>query len=193
QIEVFDAEGNRVGYTWNYVTATVELTLTNSGSFYILVSDYSGVYGRPYSLFLQRSEVRRVGIAIAYGQTTNGLIRNSAEQDAVSFAGQAGIIVRVVIREDVDTNLLPQIEVFDAEGNRVGYTWNYVTATVELTLTNSGSFYILVSDYSGVYGRPYSLFLQRLNVPRSEERRVGEERSTGWRRDIEEQDVFRCA
>src|SRR5207247_2189569 len=111
QIEVFDAEGNRVGYTWNYVTSTVELTLTNSGSFYILVSDYSGVYGRPYSLFLQRLNVPALTVPIAYGQTTSGVIYTTLFRYAFSFAGQTGDIVRVVVSEGVDTNFRPQIEV----------------------------------------------------------------------------------
>src|SRR5206468_547260 len=193
QIEVFDAEGNRVGYTWNYYTATVELTLTNSGSFYILVSDYSGVYGRPYSLFLQRLNVPALTVPIAYGQTTSGVISASAEQDAFSFAGQTGDIVRVVVSEGGDTNFRPQIEVFDAEGNRVGYTRNYYTATVELTLTNTGTFYILVGDLAGVYGRAYNLFVQRLNVLASAVPIVYGQTTSGVINASAEQDAFTFA
>src|SRR5206468_6276445 len=193
QIEVFDAEGNRVGYTWNYYTATVELTLTNTGTFYILVGDLAGVYGRAYNLFVQRLNVLASAVPIVYGQTTSGVINASAEQDAFSFAGQAGDIVRVVVSEGGDTNFRPQIEVFDAEGNRVGYTWNYYTATVELTLTNTGTFYILVGDLAGVYGRAYNLFVQRLNVLASAVPIVYGQTTSGVINASAEQDAFTFA
>ncbi|MBI3950425.1 MAG: hypothetical protein HY314_08235 [Acidobacteria bacterium] len=99
--------------------------------------------------------------ALEFGQTVSASLDALAEMDAYSFQATAGDVVRVRMSEP--DSLEPQIELFDAQGQRLAITSSFGDTILDVRLENGGTFFLLLSDEGGEETGGYSVSLQKLN------------------------------
>ena len=159
QVELFDAQGNRLGSVWEYRDAFLDQRLESGGTFFLLVSDFQGGETGEYGVSLRRLN-NLVGVtALGFGETLTGSIDSLSAMNAYSFQAEAGDVVRVSEQGEME----PQVELFDAQGNRLGSVWEYRDAFLDQRLESGGTFFLLVSDFQGGETGEYGVSLRRLN------------------------------
>ena len=162
QVELFDAQRNRLGSVWEYRDAFLDQRLESGGTFFLLVSDFQGGETGEYGVSLRRLN-NLVGVtALGFGQTLTGSLDSLSAMNAYSFQAEAGDVMRVRLSEQGEME--PQVELFDAQGNRLGSVWEYRDAFLDQRLESEGTFFLLVSDFEGGKTGEYGVSLRRLNT-----------------------------
>ncbi len=149
--------------------AALNLTLTNSGTFTILVHDSGYVQTASYALSIQ--SVTNGGCdskVISCGQTLASSTTNNSEMDAYSFVGSAEQIVSVSIWSSLTDGGM-EADIYNPNGKLLASltaafqnSSGNSGAALNLTLTNSGTFTILVHDSGYVQTASYALSIQSL-------------------------------
>jgi hypothetical protein len=168
EIRIYSPGGLQLCQDWDYTTSEIaSCMLTETGTYSILVGDYGGTKTGDYYLYLQRLNGPGSPLPIAFGQTLSGSILMPAEMDTHTFAASAGdkVIVRMT---KASGTLYPEIRVYSPGGLKLCQDWDYTTSEIATcTLTETGTYSILVGDYGGTKTGDYYLYLQRLNDPGS--------------------------
>jgi hypothetical protein len=165
QVELFDAQGGKLGEDSSFSSeAVLDYQMLTGGTFFVLLSDYSGTATGSYGIFLQRLTGAAGAVPIAFGQTLTNAIETLAEADSYTFQAAVGDRIRVRMAEPGP--LSPQVELFNPQGEKVSEDSSFSSeALVDYLVTSAGTFLIVASDYSGTATGGYGIFLQRLTNP----------------------------
>jgi hypothetical protein len=166
EIRVYSPDGTKLCEAYSSETAEIaSCTLTSTGTYSILASDYFGTYTGDYYLYLQRLNNPGSPVPITFSQTLSGSIIAPAEMDTYTFTAGAGnkVLVRM---SNSSGNLWPEIRIYSPDGTKLCEAYSSETAEIaSCTLTSTGTYSILASDYFGTYTGDYSLNLACLTVP----------------------------
>ena len=145
--------------------AAMDLTLTNTGTFTILV--HESAYRRTVSYQMSLQSVTGGGCngkAIACGQTVGATTTFNSEMDSYSYAGTAGQMISVALwgpascNSGGDTTIA---DIYNPSGQLVAsLSSGCGGAAMNLTLANSGTFTILVHESSYQRIVSYQMSLQ---------------------------------
>ena len=148
----------------------VNLTLTNSDIYTVLVHDSGSVYTSSYALSLQTvNNGGCVSTPITCGQTLTANTSFRSEMDAYTFSGSAGQVISVSLWSALGYSYGCPIvaDIYDPSGQLLASAAaNYQSNTgagggaVNLTLANSGTYTVLVHDSAYIYTSSYALSLQ---------------------------------
>jgi YD repeat-containing protein len=127
-------------------TAEITRTLTNPGNYTVLVSWDNSANSRvgDYRLAAQRLSAPCGANPLTLGQPASGAIASATQMDAFSFASGPGPIT-LCLGENSAT-LVPLMELYDSAGVRLASS---NTRQIQATLTNGGTFHLLVQDSDG--------------------------------------------
>lgn len=131
--------------------------------YYLKVEDSAGNGGSTHDYSVTMSGVdlnepndfTEQATPISYGERKVGTINPAGDNDYFSFNGEAGDVVNIY------GNLNGYLWVFDADGNELAES--YGSLQVELPAT--GSYYLLITDYSGGPGELYDFIVQPVEHP----------------------------
>ena len=153
---------------------TANLTLTNSGTYTILVFNSARIYTSSYALSIQ--SVIGGGCnsqTISCGQTVTGSTSIPSQVDAYSYAGTTGQVLSVSLWSSLDPNpnfYQPMVAaICGPDGQVLSYVFDtqyYLVGSggaANLTLTNSGTYTILVFNSARIYTSSYALSIQSVN------------------------------
>ena len=149
----------------------MNLTLTNSGTYTIVVHNSAFVYSSSYALSIQLTIGGGCNSkAISCGQTVANATTNNSEMDAYSYAGTAGgsLAVSLWLGLNPNPNFYHAMvaDIYNPDGQfltSVSDTEYYDVGCggeVNLTLTNSGTYTIVVHNSAFVYTSSYALSIQ---------------------------------
>jgi len=145
-----------------YITAGGEInrTLTGAGTYTILMRDNNNAYAGDYVLSWLRVVNPCSATPLNCGQVLSASVSAADEIDVYTFTASAND--RITIRpRKISGSLTPYLELYGPSGTRVGGP----TAQIDMTLTASGTYTLLMRDYSNVYTGNYLLYLEKLNNP----------------------------
>ncbi|MBI5935668.1 MAG: DNRLRE domain-containing protein [Chloroflexi bacterium] len=166
EIRIYNPSGLHLCQDWDYTTSEIATcTLTETGTYSILVGDYGGTKYGDYYFYLQRLHSPGNPTSIAFGQTLSASILTPAEMDTYTFAASASDKIFVRVSKSSGA-LYPEIRVYNPTGLQLCQDWDYTTSEIaSCTLTANGVYSILVGDYGGTKTGDYYIYLQRLNNP----------------------------
>lgn len=147
------------------MTAMAECTLRYAGTYTLKTTDHSDRDQGEYMLSIQRLNMPRGAVTIAFGQTVASSISLPMEYDFYSFDADVGD--RVVLTVARSNSILePRFAVYDQKG-----TWAYCNrestklAQAECGISNAGTYTIQVEDGSDRDEGEYFIRLQKRNSP----------------------------
>ena len=165
QIELYAPNGTRV--TWDFEgvgTDVTALSITQSGTYTIVVSDYGSNDTGNYSLSMARAQatVQRFGAddgSIVSGQTRNGSV-GLGDIDVFTFYATAGDTIRAALGDRSNSNFTPQIELYAPNGTRLTWDFDGVATDISaLSIAQSGEYTLVVTDYGSNDAGTYNLTL----------------------------------
>jgi uncharacterized protein (TIGR03437 family) len=156
--ELFSPSNTLVGANGFGNTNTGSLTLTTTGVYTILVKDFNLNRTGAFALNLQFT-TGRCGTAISCGQTLNGNIAGSAQQDTYTFSANVGEAVNIAAVA-ASGPLAARLELYSPSNTLVGANGFGNTNTGSLTLPVSGVYTILVRDFNLSRAGSYAINLQ---------------------------------
>ena len=132
------------------IGGALNLTLTNSGSFTIVVHDY--VYRRTgsYTMSLQSVIGGGCGRTITCGDTVEANTTFNSQMDAYSYAGTAGQVLSIALYGPISCAYDYMVaDIYNPSGQLVSSLASLCNGgnALNLTLTNTGTFTILVHEY----------------------------------------------
>ena len=151
RVEVFDSEGTllgRLGGDFGQEQATVDVRVTNSGTFFVLMSGQRRVSNGRYLVYLQRLNDLARAVPLVVGETVTASLDAPGETDVYRFEAEVGRFIQIRTTELVRT-VQPRVDVFDEEGTLMAGRIGVVQDPVFLRPTISGTFFIAVSDLRG--------------------------------------------
>jgi len=163
QLELYDSAGALVVSAVNVITRT----FTTGGTYTVLVRDSNSYYTGGYAITWQ-SLVNPCAASIACGQDVSGTIGGSVSTPPwgfYAFTGSAGDVVTIRARQTTGNYLYPNIELYGPTGALLGSTYSTTTAQLDRTLTEAGTYTIVVRDYSNANTGTYTLTWEKLNGP----------------------------
>jgi hypothetical protein len=153
---LYGPTGALVATTWGYDIASMDATAPATGTYTVVLSDYYGTGTGDYELhFVRGTGANEHGALVSGGVRTQTLTRG--DLDSYTFAGNAGDSVQLRMTDTAAGALIPHISVFGPTGALVTTTWGYDVATLNLTLSASGTFTVVASDYYGTGTGNYTL------------------------------------
>jgi len=142
----------------------LDVTFATGGTYYLLVNDLLGDETGDFVVRLQVINPPSAVASLTYDETVLATISALTEQVAYSFDAGAGDKIRVRMQPVSGGIINPFIEVFDPQGTRLG---SGVSGSVELTLTNSGTYYAVFSEALGSGTGTFHARIEQLNAPPS--------------------------
>ena len=152
KMELFDPDGVFVSSIVSETTSTV----SKSGKYVVLVS-WSGSDNSPigdYRLSLQRLKSPCAATPLTFGQSAIGVIDDATDVDAYTFSAGPGPISLCLA--DTSPTLSPVMQLYDSTGVQIASG----TTQIQKTITNSGSFSLIVQDSGGTGIGYYNVLLQ---------------------------------
>jgi len=154
------------------VSAEIAVKATNSGTFSVVVSDNSGLLTNAYRLTLAKTgSPVLVSPGDEGGPLTNGVMHTGVidvgDLDVWTVTATAGQSIVVRIGETNNVAFSPQLRLYDPSGALLDTSSTTVGAEVAVTATNSGTFLLVVGDFSGSWSGagPYRLTLAKTGEP----------------------------
>lgn len=141
--------------------------LSQSGTHTITVTDYRATQTGTYNLFLQRLNQPAAATTITLAATTPAPIQAVAEADSYTLTATANDIILLRVGVTAGT-MKPLLRVFDPAGTKLCSAGNSYSTGAEIAycaLPQSGTYTILVNDYTAIKSGTYNLYVQRLNNP----------------------------
>jgi hypothetical protein len=163
QADIYNPNGQRITTLYGCGPQSATLTLTNSGTYTILV--HADGYGLTGSYALSIQSVTGGGCnstPIACGQAINTNLSVTGQIDAYGCSGAAGQVLSFAFVGGVNCpdGLQLQADIYNPNGQRITTLYGCGPQSANLTLTNSGTYTILVhADGYGLIGS-YALSIQ---------------------------------
>jgi hypothetical protein len=130
----------------------------------VVVSDYSSGYASAgnYKLYFERAPGSNEGGALSPGGVVSGTI-DLGDLDSYTFSANAGqgILLRTA---DVDNgSFVPTLAVYDPAGARIDFQYGASVAASAFSAPSTGTYTVVVSDYSSGYASAgnYKLYFDR--------------------------------
>jgi len=174
QLRVYDPSGVLLDQETTTVGAEVSFRATNSGTFLVIASDFTGSYAGsgPYRLTLAKTgDPVQVSSGDEGGPMTNGLMHTATigigDLDVWTVEATNGQSVVIRMGETNNVTFSPQLRVYDPSGVLLDQETTTVGAEVSFRATNSGTFLVIASDFTGSYAGsgPYRMTLAETGVP----------------------------
>jgi hypothetical protein len=99
------------------------------------------------------------------GQVVSASISAAAEKDSYRFTASAGDMVTVRARAISGNYAYLNLELYGPTGTLLGSTYSTSLAQLDRTLTATGTYTVVVRDYSNINTGTYSLTWEKLNGP----------------------------
>jgi Ca2+-binding RTX toxin-like protein len=169
--QVFDPTLTEIGTLgWSNGRGTVlELALTKTGTYRVVVREYENNETAPYGLGLQRlAPTLPDALALCVGCVHLNAVDPIADSDVFIFGGTAGDTIQLTLTDlDPDYYHAPVAQVFDPTLTEIGTLgWSNGRGTVlELALTKTGTYRVVVREYENNETAPYRLGLQCIGGP----------------------------
>jgi len=115
-----------------------------------------------------QSLVNSCATSIACGQNVSGTIGATAGTPPwgfYAFTGSVGDAVTILASKTSGSYFYPNIELYGPSGALVGSTYSTTLAQLDRTLTEAGTYTIVLRDYSNVYTGAYTLTWQKPGCP----------------------------
>jgi hypothetical protein len=171
-LRVFDPAGTKLCSAGNSYSTGAEIAycaLPQSGTYTILVNDYTAIKSGTYNLYVQRLNNPADPVALTVGTTHPAAIQAVAEADSYSLAANANDVV--LLRAGITAgDMNPLVRVFGPDGVVTCTAGNAYGPGIEIEqclVPRAGRYTILISDHRGVRTGSYNLHVQRLVVPTS--------------------------
>ena len=163
-------------YGSSAVAAEVSTRAKTSGTFTVVVGDYSGGYAGSGTYRLKLAKTGSPIVVSAGddgGSLTNGVMHTGSievgDLDVWNFTANAGESIQLRMGELVSgSTLTPALWLYGPDGAFLAsYGSSAATAAISVRATNSGTFTVVASDYSGAYGGSgtYRLTLAKTGSP----------------------------
>ncbi len=169
RIAIFDVNGNQIcgNYSFTEVIA-VACAATSSGTFTLRVDDQAGSGTGNYKVYLQKLNAVGNALPVAFGQIITGTLASAIEGDAftLEMARDDQAILRLVRTAG---NYRPQLRVYNQAGTLVcgNYTVGTPVNLEPCSITESGTYAILVDNQQLAATGDYALHIQKRNLPGS--------------------------
>ncbi len=163
RLELYDSAGALIVTAVNAITRT----FTTGGTYTVMVRDDTSFNTGGYAITWQ-SLVNSCAGSVACGQDVSGTIGTAVSTPPWSFytfAGSAGDVVTIRARQTTGNYLYPNIELYGPTGVLVGSTYSTTLAQLDRTLSEAGTYTIVVRDYSNVNPGTYTLTWERPGCP----------------------------
>jgi hypothetical protein len=161
RIWLYGPTGALVTNAYDPDVAVLSVAAPASGTYTVVVADYYGTGTGDYELHF----VRGTG-ANEHGALINGGVRNETltlgDLDSYTFVGSAGQSVQLRMTDTTGGAMYPRIWLYGPTGALVTNAYGPDVATINVTLSASGTFTVLASDYYGTGTGTYTL---GLNAP----------------------------
>ena len=161
-MEVYNPSGTYVGGYYNY---PLDLVLTATGTYTILMRDYYNAYSGDFLLTWHRY-TNPCSASISPGQTATGSIGNTTQSPFWgfhSFTVSANDIVNVRAIKTSGT-LVPYLELYRSNGTSMGSG----AGQLNVTLVTAGAYTLVVRDQNNANAGGYAVTWQRWNNPGAE-------------------------
>jgi hypothetical protein len=149
---VYDPSGAVVDTTYGAVVAGTSFKAAATGTYTVVVYDYSSGYGSSgaYNLYLAVAPGANEGGVLAPGIPVDGTI-DLGDLDSFTFAASSGQRLQLQVADPAGTAFVPAVTIYSPTGAVVSTTYNGVTATVTFTATEVGTYTAVIYDYSSGY------------------------------------------
>jgi hypothetical protein len=144
EMYVYDAAGHYIASVGGDDTATLSLTITNSGLYTVRCQEADVTTGG-YALSALWLDEGHALVAdtdlpdLHNGETILGTINQSGDMDATRFTAQVGDVVLLQMGDRTGSSIFDmEMYVYDAAGHYIASVGGDDTATLSLTITNSG-------------------------------------------------------
>jgi uncharacterized protein YfaP (DUF2135 family) len=153
---LYGPTGALVTNTWGPDAALLDITAPASGTYTVVVADYYGTGTGDYELhFVRGTGANEHGALVNGGVRTQTLTRG--DLDSYTFVGNAGDVVQLRMADTTGGALYPRMHLYGPTGALVTNAWGPDVATLNLTLTASGTFTVVAADYYGTGTGAYTL------------------------------------
>jgi hypothetical protein len=146
-LEIYGPAGVFVADNGFYNDKTTVVSLPSTGTYTVLVRDYALTASGGYDVYLQFTTPGRCGRGITCGDTLDGAIVAIAQIDSYFFVANAGERVFMTAVSSSGT-LRAHLAIYDPNGTFVADNGFYNAATANVTMPLSGTYTVLVYDYS---------------------------------------------
>ena len=164
-IELFGPDGSLIASKCGGTAAKINVTLNQTGTHSILVSEYNNDEVIDYALVLERI-IPPCPSAIPINPSDPPLIDEIdpvGDLDLFFFQGSDGDTV--VVQATRQSSGIPCIELFGPDGSRIASKCGGTAAKINVTLNQTGTHSILVSEYNNDEVIDYALVLERIIPP----------------------------
>lgn len=164
QVQIYGPNGQSLTSTNGGALAEAFFKVTEAGLHTILVTDTSAFAVGAFGLNLQRTINPGQSVLLHYGDILNGSIPSLGGSLAYRFSAQAGDSIGLRAGDESSWNTLdPHIRVFDTLGHLVASAAGSASAGLSFLATNTGNYYVLVSDLEADGTGGYTVSLSRTN------------------------------
>jgi hypothetical protein len=165
RLEIRDPQGNELynEFCYDACTLQADLTLTESGTYLLLISDEVADQTGSYTLQLERIPPVSTPPVIAYDFPVNDTIDPVTDIDFFTFSGAENTEVRILVRQ-TGGRLDPRLAIRDPQGNELynEFCYDACTLQADLALTESGTYLLLISDEVADQTGSYQISVQCL-------------------------------
>jgi hypothetical protein len=145
-LELFNPEGTRIGFACGGPTERIDARLTKTGLHTIRMSESGNDEILVYALSLERvAPPSPSATLIRFAHNLDGEINPAADVDLFFFGGVVGDTVTVQASWLSGLGS-PCLELFDPEGNRIGFACGGSTERIDARLTKTGPHTIRMSE-----------------------------------------------
>jgi len=149
-VALFDPDGDLLGSSSGALVGHIDAeVLVKSGTYTVVVRDDSSGDDNvgSYDIYFAKAPGANDDGCIANNQELDGFI-DLGDLDSFTFNASAGINTVITITDLDESFLTPYIALYDATGSLIESDWNSLTAQIDVNLTTSGTFTIIVRDNS---------------------------------------------
>ncbi len=163
QFTVYGPTGAVVVSDWSNDVAGVAFTATTTGTFTVVVGDFSGDAAGAYSLHYSRAPGANEGGLIANGASLAGYL-DRGDLDSFTLNATAGESLQLVMDEGLSPALTPEIFLYGPAGALIASTWSNTVATLNAIAPETGAYTVIVGDRigtgTGFYGAGFTRDVQ---------------------------------
>ncbi len=158
-LKVYGPSGALVRSAAGYDVSAVEFSLSESGTYTVAIMDGNGGVPGPNATGAYDLYFARVPGANEHTELISGSARSETIElgdiDTYTFAGYEGDTVRLRVEDLAQGAFYPQLRVYGPSGAQVRSASGYDVAAVELSLSENGTYTVVIMDGNGGANGPY--------------------------------------
>ena len=171
QLQVFGPDGSEVDEDWGSQSASLEINLQQTGTYYAVLSERGGDHAGRYQFVFHRiggpspEDGER---ALVSGEVVDGTLGLGAVH-VYSFEGTEGATAILSMGRVDNFTFSPQLQVFGPDGSEVDEDWGSQSASLEINLQQTGTYYAVLSERGGDHAGRYQFVFHRIGGPSPED------------------------